>query len=214
VNVTAPLVDREHEHIHNHRGAQLPESWNFTGLGDVRVLGRYNLSHAEMRESHEHSFAGISFGLKLPTGAFDVRNGAGELAERTLQPGTGTTDALLGAHYMRALPMRDLSWFVQAQLQAPLNSREGYKPGSRLTADAGLRHDLADRVSLLLQANLLRAGPRFRHQCRARGQRRALPFPQPRCQRLGHERHANLRISAAAAVPVCERVQLTATRRA
>ena len=55
-----------------------------------------------MREDsakQELSFFGLSFGLKLPTGEFDVRNAMGALAERSLQPGTGTTDLLLGAFY-------------------------------------------------------------------------------------------------------------------
>jgi hypothetical protein len=102
--------------------------------------------------------AGLNFGLKLPTGDYKQRNAEGELAERTLQPGTGTTDALLGAYLVRLLPLKDLSWFAQAQMQMPLNARDGYKPGQRVTADAGLRYDLGDRMSLLLQANLLVRG--------------------------------------------------------
>jgi hypothetical protein len=41
VSVTAPVVDRDHLHIHNHRGEQISERWNFTKFGDVRVVGRY-----------------------------------------------------------------------------------------------------------------------------------------------------------------------------
>ena len=155
INLSAPLVDREHLHIHNHMGQQLPESWNFTALGDARVVGRFRLSSTESHDAHELGSAGVTFGLKLPTGRTNVRNAGGELAERTLQPGTGTTDALLGAYLFRALPMKDLSWFAQAQLQLPMNSRDGYRPGQRLTMDAGLRYDLTGQVSLLLQANLL-----------------------------------------------------------
>jgi len=161
INVSAPVVDREHLHIHNHRGAQLTESWDFSGLGDARVLGRYRLSATESHVPHdslETGSVGVNFGLKLPTGDFNVRNGAGALAERTLQPGTGTTDALLGMYVVRSLPLKDLGWFAQAQVQVPFNSRDGYKPGRRLTADAGLRYDLTGQVSLLLQANMLLRG--------------------------------------------------------
>src|SRR5260221_4529669 len=52
VNLSAPLVDREHLHIHNHGGAQLPETWNFSGLGDARVLGRYRFLSTESQETH------------------------------------------------------------------------------------------------------------------------------------------------------------------
>jgi hypothetical protein len=158
VNVSAPLVDREHLHIHNHHGEQLPESWDFSALGDARVLGRYRLSSQEAPDASQLGATGLNFGLKLPTGDYKQRNAEGELAERTLQPGTVTTDALLGAYLVRTLPLKDLSWFAQAQFQIPLNARDGYKPGRRLTADAGLRYDVNDRVSLLLQANLLVRG--------------------------------------------------------
>jgi hypothetical protein len=158
LNVTAPLVDREHQHIHNHRGQKILDSWDFNGLGDLRVVASYRLSAMESRDPPQSGAAGITFGLKLPTGDFDVRNANGELAERTLQPGTGTTDAIVGAYVVRSLPLKDLSWFAQAQLQLPMNARDGYKPGQRLAADAGLRYDLTGQVSLLLQANLLLRG--------------------------------------------------------
>jgi hypothetical protein len=44
VSITLPYVDREHLHFHNHRGAVLPERWDFRGLGDMRVLGRYEFA--------------------------------------------------------------------------------------------------------------------------------------------------------------------------
>src|SRR5688572_12226001 len=81
LSVVAPIVDRDHQHIHNHRGQKLFDSWDFSGLGDVRALGRYRLSASESRETQETGAVGMSFGLKLPTGAFDVRNGNRELAE-------------------------------------------------------------------------------------------------------------------------------------
>jgi hypothetical protein len=41
VSLAIPYVDRHHEHIHNHRGAKLLETWDFRELGDVSVNGRY-----------------------------------------------------------------------------------------------------------------------------------------------------------------------------
>jgi len=87
-----------------------------------------------------------------------VTNSEGVRAERTLQPGTGTTDALVGAFWREALPMRGLSWFAQTLLQQPLNAREDYRPGRRVTFDAGLRYEATDKIALLLQANVLFRG--------------------------------------------------------
>ena len=158
VNVTVPLVNREHHHLmNNDDGTQTPESWKFTELGDVRVLGRYQFTPTE---STEHTLGqwGLYFGAKLPTGSHTVANEDGEVAERTLQPGTGTTDALFGAFTRRALPLKDMSWFAQALVQFPLNTRDDYRPGKRLSIDTGLRYESSERLAFLLQANLLFRG--------------------------------------------------------
>ena len=157
VSLYLPYVDRTHEHIHNHMGAQLLEQWDFSSIGDVRVVGRYRLATFEDKEPSLGT-AGLYFGLKLPTGRIDVRNGDGDLAERSLQPGSGTTDALLGAYYAQLLPMKDLSWFVQTMAQAPLNTRDGFKPGERVSFDVGLRYSATDQWALMLQLNALYRG--------------------------------------------------------
>lgn len=155
VNVLVPIIDRYHEHIHNHRGAKLGESWDFTEVGDVRVMARRRLSSSEKHESHTIATSAINFGIKLPTGQTNIRNGQGALAERTLQPGTGTTDFVLGASYSVAAPMRNLSWFVQGLTQVAGDQRDNYRPGNRVNLDIGTRYDAGDRVGLLLQLNAL-----------------------------------------------------------
>lgn len=158
VNVQAPIVDRQHDHIHNHMGGQIPESWDFTELGDVRVMARRRLSTTENAAASSVATTGINFGLKLPTGKTDVKNGEGELAERSLQPGSGTTDAVFGAYYSQHRPLASLSWFAQALAQVPLNTHDEYRPGRRLNLDAGVRYDAGDRLGLLLQVNTLLKG--------------------------------------------------------
>ena len=70
----------------------------------------------------------------------------------------GTTDALVGAFTRRALPLKDMSWFAQTLVQLPLNTREDFKPGRRLSIDTGLRYEASERLGLLLQANALFRG--------------------------------------------------------
>ena len=149
-----PVVSPDHKHIHNHHGTPLRESWNFTRLGDIRVLGRYQTAHGDPAKGRL-DFMGLSFGLKLPTGQRDIRDAEGALAERSLQPGTGTTDALLGAFFSQVLADSDSSWFVQALVQTPLNSRDDYRPGSRATIDIGYRYEATDKLGLMLQLNTL-----------------------------------------------------------
>ena len=66
------------------------------------MLGRYQTSF-EDSEQLRLSFAGLLAGVKLPTGKTNVTNDEGAVAERTLQPGTGTTDLLIGAYFRQAL---------------------------------------------------------------------------------------------------------------
>jgi hypothetical protein len=159
ISLIVPWVDREHEHIHNHRRETPRETWNFSDLGDVRIVGRYQFATAPFDiQATRLGFAGITAGFKLPTGKTTVTNGEGEPAERTLQPGTGTTDALLGAYYREAIGNLNASWFVQANLALPFNSYHDYRPGQQVLIDLGARWDATDRLGLMLQ--LTRTGRR------------------------------------------------------
>ena len=131
----------------------MPESWKFRELGDVRVVGRYQLTF--IGNPTQPSTAGITFGVKLPTGRTNVANANGELAERTLQPGSGTTDAIIGAYYHQKLPQWDSTWFAQFQYQHALNSHNDFKPGSQFGVDAGFRYSVTDKLGALVQVNAL-----------------------------------------------------------
>lgn len=151
VSVLLPVLDRQHLHVHNHHGEQIVERWDYIELGDARLGGRYQWSG--LGHTLRPASAGITFGLKLPTGSTTVANDEGKAAERTLQPGSGTTDALLGAYYHQKLPRRGAAWFAQLQYQHALNSHEDFRPGSQLGLDVGARYSLGRQFSLMLQLN-------------------------------------------------------------
>ena len=136
--------------MHNDPGGPELEQWRFKRLGDVRVIGRYQFAGIPEQDYA----AGVQFGLKLPTGSTNVRNGDGALAERTLQPGSGTTDLILGAYYNAPLGKSGGSWFVQGMATSALNSHDDYRPGATLSLSTGLNYALNDRVSALLQLNV------------------------------------------------------------
>lgn len=143
-----PVVNRAHDHIHNLSAVDHePESWNFTGVGDLQAIARYGFYREGM------SNAGIRFGLKLPTGSINKRNANGELAERTLQSGSGSIDGLVGAYFNQH--MGNVGWFAQGMLQTTLHERDDFRPGRKLSADVGLSYNLTPDLSLLLQLNAL-----------------------------------------------------------
>lgn len=153
LTISAPIGERDHLHIHNHLGEPEPERWKFTELGDVRALGRYQF--ASVGDPLNPSNSGVTFGLKLPTGRTTMTNGDGEPAERSMQPGTGTTDLILGAYYHQKLTASDASWFAQGQYQHALDSHAGYKPGAQFGADVGYRKGVGDKLGLLVQLNFV-----------------------------------------------------------
>ena len=156
VGVVLPYVDREHLHIHNHQGGKIPETWHFREIGDVRVQA-HHLMYVGDDAEHPRSW-GLNFGVKLPTGKHDVANADGDVAERTLQPGTGTTDALLGVYYHGGAPLQGWTWFTRAQAVVPMNTRDEYKPGKQLQLDAGVRYAWGNNTGLMLQANYIAKG--------------------------------------------------------
>ncbi len=149
VGINLPVVDRSHQHIHNHMGTPFHDAWNFTEIGDVRAVGRYLLASSDSGPAF-----GLQFGVKLPTGNIDEANENGDEAERSLQPGSGTTDAIVGAFV--SAPFRGgATWFADVNYQAPLSSRDGYKPGDQVGADLGVSYPWVGPVALELQVNTL-----------------------------------------------------------
>lgn len=134
VDVQMPYFDRFHYTIAPGDTALSYSQSN--SIGDVRVTGRFQGFSPDL------SF-GILFGLKLATGKTNVDfyagPQAGEPLDRGLQPGTGTTDALLGAYDFGNWG-ESVGYFAQAMLQQPLNSDDGFKPGTGLNVTGGLRY--------------------------------------------------------------------------
>lgn len=144
-----PLVSRDHSHVFNGVGGPEPESWNFTRLGDVSVLAHLRLDDAQ--SMHERAY-GLIGGVKLPTGSIKVRNSAGELAERSLQPGSGSTDVIAGGFVSGRLAQA--SWHTQLNWQHAVSVRQDYQPGDRVGMDVGVAYPLG-AVHALAQLNLL-----------------------------------------------------------
>ena len=146
--VSVPWHDRFHTTIAG--GDTDISTSHASGLSDVRLVARYQ------KASAARSF-GLQFGLKLPAGRFDqdFSGGpqAGELLDRGLQLGTGTTNLLAGASWF-ARPATAWGIFAQAQLEQPLAPRDGFLPSSSLTLSGGVRWPNSSRITPQLQLNL------------------------------------------------------------
>jgi Putative MetA-pathway of phenol degradation len=153
LSASAPVTSRSHSHISDPTGDATQESWNFTKPGDTRVLGYYRIDNPDPTLNY-----GLAAGLKLPTGDYQVRNTEGTLAERALQPGTGSTDLILGAFYSAPGWHEDSSWFAQGVVQQPIATKDGFKPGTQYQINLGYRYGINESLQALAQINTLIKG--------------------------------------------------------
>lgn len=147
--VGLPVVMRDHAHQIGDPALTIIEQNKFTELGDVRVVGNYKFDF-----SNRMSGSGIRFGLKLPTGKanWEFVPGAGP-AEGGLQPGSGSTDLVLGAYYYQEVANSPYGWFVSGQLQTATKTRDDYRPGNEAALDLGVHYTLSPSLTGLLQLN-------------------------------------------------------------
>jgi len=147
LSLALPWFNRSHGTIAE--GDEAISTSHDEGIGDLRVLARYSGFDPQRT-------TGIEFGVKLPTGkftdTFDSGPQRGEVVDRGLQLGTGTTDLLLGVYHFDAWNA-DWGYFGQALLQAPVNSRENFKPGLGLNLNAGVRYTASETFVPQLQIN-------------------------------------------------------------
>ena len=160
-----PYVIRSHSTYGTYDPAQpLPElSRAFSSsLGDVKLIASY-------QGFLPTNNLGVQLGVKLPTGeygtAVDFYSGpnAGTPLDASLQPGTGSTDVIVGAYYYQAIS-QNFDAFVNAQFQAAVKHHmdqpgNDYRPGNSTTVSFGLRYEGNARVVPQLQMNLLHKAP-------------------------------------------------------
>lgn len=114
-----------------------------SALSDLRLMGMYTGFSPDMSR-------GLIFGLKLPTGTYTAPG-----FDRDTQPGTGTTDMLLGGYMVGQL--RTWGWYAQEMLRSALNSQSGYRPGDSSQTVLGIHYDAnpwSNNLIPLLQLNI------------------------------------------------------------
>jgi hypothetical protein len=117
-----------------HYEATAGGSTTWGSFGDLRVEGIYAGFFPDLS-------AGVTFGLKLPTGNFSYDDSTPtSLLDRDTELATGSTDILLGGFYRHSLNWitPGLFWFAQAQLDVPVLIQGGYRPGVELDTALGL----------------------------------------------------------------------------
>jgi hypothetical protein len=129
-----------------------------SSLGDIKLIGSYQGLLATNN-------LGVQLGVKLPTGQYgtDVkfRSGpaSGSPLDASLQPGTGSTDIIVGAYYFQAIS-KNFDFFANLQFQSAVTSKQNqpgndFRPGNSTTVSFGVRYAENPKWVPQLQMNLL-----------------------------------------------------------
>lgn len=160
VNTQLPFVHRSHGTFGTTDLAGTSySSSSESGLGDVRITGRYDGFSADKT-------TGIIAGIKLPTGSTDANFNSGAATgtplDRSLQIGTGSTDIILGGFVTGT--MDEYGWFAQGTVQHAVATKtiagQDYTPGDTYTLNTGIRHArFGARFTPMLQLNCIHRSP-------------------------------------------------------
>jgi hypothetical protein len=156
LQVILPFVHREHQHIHHHMGADLAESWNFNGAGDLSVLARYAIRKGSDARAR---FSLIAGGV-LPTGRDQAVNADGDAAEVGILPGKNAYSLILGAAISRSFTGKTANglygaWpvFFSSTYQWNRRGEENYRMGNTWQGNVGAVYPVFPAVGLITQIN-------------------------------------------------------------
>jgi hypothetical protein len=159
LSLQIPYVIRDHSTYGEYDStAPLPAltTSHSSSLGDIRLIGSYQGFLAT------HNL-GVQLGIKFPSGAygdavhFNGGPAVGEALDTSLQPGTGSTDVILGAYYYQALS-QDFDGVVHVNYQFAVRSRFDYRPGNQVNLSSGLRYMAFTNWVPQLQLNFAHRG--------------------------------------------------------
>lgn len=179
--LSVPYVDRSHSTYGSSPNPLTPDllsSAAYAGLGDMKFI----TSFQGLLPTHN---LGVQLGVKLPTGDYGGPNAdgsgivghnprpftsgpnslnpsPGNLVDTSLQPGTGSTDLIVGAYYYQAVS-ENFDVFINGQFQAAVSQKlnqtgADFRPGNLATVSFGARYEANSDVVPQLQVNITRKG--------------------------------------------------------
>jgi hypothetical protein len=150
-----PLInDRNHEHFDDVGTPE--ESFDSdagsSGFGDVRLGVRYGFLVKAM------DILTGDLAVKLPTGAYKGRDSEGAIQEPTIQPGSGSTDAIARLRWTHQIRPGKLETFASLSYKLNTENPLDYRFGDEQMLFGGITNRFASKWSWSLQANVRHTG--------------------------------------------------------
>ena len=176
-SLSLPVVKRTHSHLsapghihdddHDHTGKRAAQddgdrattgelqSWDFTRIGDLTAQSRYR-PWPHLLGGKADLSAGV--GIGVPSGPTSVRNGDGDRAEPTLQPGRGAWALLFETAFAYVRPdarspagRRPARYFASTFYRLNFRGERDYQFGDEWVFHLGAQYPLWRRLDLLGQ---------------------------------------------------------------
>jgi hypothetical protein len=147
---TLPLVvDKSHEHFDDVGTAdeKFTSADGTRGFGDLGVGARYAFLVGKT-----NLLLG-SLTVKLPTGAYKLRDSEGAINEPTIQPGTGSYDGTLALHYVYHPFPSNLEWFAAGSYRRNGRNPLEYTIGDEAILTGGINGNTSGRWIWSVQLN-------------------------------------------------------------
>lgn len=163
INLLLPYIIRQHQTWGQSNGVSGASPANpnagyysdFSKVGDGKVM----VSFHPLSDNHN---LGLTMGVKLPTGDHFLyqaypppfKGSGSNLIDAGLQPGTGTTDLIVGLFYHQAVS-RDWDVFSQATYQfVVMGPTQTYHPGNGTNVNLGARYMSFESLAPQIQLNM------------------------------------------------------------
>jgi hypothetical protein len=150
-----PFLARSHKHFAFEEGGAAFGKFEFSGIGDMTVSARYSLLAPQ---NPGRPTVVIGLGVKTPTGSttkhgkvFEDGEAVSAVAERSIQPGSGSWDPIFSAYYLQRF--QQISAFANGTVRLP-SGHDGYDFGTESLINLGASYSMLPGVEAILQFNV------------------------------------------------------------
>lgn len=152
LEMNIPYLKRKHKHIDGLgedgvNGEGEPTTFSDNGIGDIRVVAKYNVLPTL------RSMVVMGFGVDIPTGDTNARESTGGIMESPTQLGRGNVGLIGSIYQTYELIPHKLNQFAYASYRHTFRNNDGYQFGDEYLVNLGLNYVVRPWFVLMSQFN-------------------------------------------------------------